>query len=108
MKFTYSILSNNFGNQVSANVKNTIKGIELSEVKTKWGHKNAYLIISKLLLAFVRPYSTIKTDTKEGRKELEQQLKQRVKDLEEEIKRTKLAIQMCKRKNAYFKEDKNA
>lgn len=107
MKFTYSIDPKNFGDQVSANVKNTVKGIELSEVKTKWSHKSGYNVVSELLLAFVEPYSTVKTDTKEGRKELEQQLKQKVKDLEEEVKRTKLAIQMCRRKNAYFKTDKN-
>lgn len=104
MKFT----SYNFGGSYfEANIKNAIKGIEISNLKS---HRNAHIprrpeqVIEAFLSPLKRPYSKIDVSTKDGKKELRGQFLEHIEKLKEEIKQYEMAAKMCTRNLAYFKE----
>ena len=81
-------------------VKNTTKGIELSNIEEHGRSpllNRADQIRNDLLIPFVRPYSKFTVHEKEGRKLLEKQLIEDIAAYESEIKKMKLAIQMCRK-----------
>ena len=104
MKFT----SYNFGGSYyEATVKNTVKGIEISDLESKKSAhipSRPYQVIEEFLSPLKPPYSKIDVCTREGKRELKKHLIEDIEKLEQEIALKKVAIQMCKRKNVYFKE----
>ena len=104
MEFT----SYNFGGSFySATVKNTIKGIEISNLKSRQNAhipSRPYQIIEELLSPMKPPYSKIDVSTKEGKKELKGHCLDKIEKLKLEIKEYEMAAKMCTRNLAYFKE----
>ena len=102
MKFRSYVLMNDY---YTCEVKNTKKGIEISGIKElgRETPRHADDIRNELLSVFKSPYSHIKTSTKEGRKALSVELKEQIELKLLEVEQLKIAVQMCRKNNVYFK-----
>jgi hypothetical protein len=89
----------------SANVENKKDGIEISNLESNGNYKydSAQSILNFLLYNFVRPYSKIHPQTKEGKKALEATLKEDIEKTKQKLAEQQLALKMCQRKKVYFK-----
>ena len=102
MKFKYNALG---FSGYTAEIKNTKKGIEISEVSPDHG-KRAEGVLIDMLSMFKPPYSdyAIRGGNKAGIKLLKADIEAQIKELESGIERLKLASKMCSRKTIYFKD----
>ncbi len=85
-------------------IKNTVKGIEISNIQDKgcYPPRRADDIISGILQPLKPPYSKIDTSSIEGRKQLAKELDSQIKEMEDEIKHLKLARIICSRKKSFI------
>jgi hypothetical protein len=87
---------------LSADVRNTVKGIELSNVENKGFYSSPMDINDSLLRQFKDPYCKIDTNTVKGKKELKNELLQKIEELKLEVLKMELAVKMCTRKTVYI------
>lgn len=109
IKFSHRLMG--FGGY-DVDVKNTAKGIELSNITPiPYGNDKPNIrpseVVIDLLQDFKRPYSDIRLrEGVDGKKQLAITIKEDIAELESQIEIKKLALKMCKRKNVFFKEEK--
>lgn len=107
MRLEYSWDKVNCGVEVAANVKSTVSGIELSNVVVKYSvfYRHPANVVSSLLKSYLLPYSKIDTTTREGKRELKEDLLKRIEALNQEIKKLELGVKMCTKEKSYFKDE---